>query len=221
MSSSYTIRIKDSVEQQQWLFEKTFDNPDEFHQVVETRCIDRPRIGCFESLVITVRTDTLRNFCEDFFLPTFIHHAMQINDMGTKIIMGFTFLILDICTLPIRIITLLPRYYANAQSPREAHPLHQYLTEQGAPAGLLNRDFIQLQIEESPKSKGECHVEAEEGTSLEIDHSNDERPFSIEQTFNFIDLPENISPRSYTVRGSSPSAVLSTISFAQSNLNPI
>ena len=178
--------------------------PQEFYDVVATCCIDRPRIGFFESLIITVRTDTLGNFCQDFFLPTFIHHAMKTNDIGVKIITGFAFLIIDICTLPIRIITLLPRYYVNGQSPKEAHPLYRYLTAQkGVDLSFFFTDYIQLELETPRKTEQEISLKTEDGVPLEIDDSNRERSFKLEQTFNFIDLPEKISPVSYGGHASS------------------
>src|SRR4051812_28398031 len=106
---TFAIRIKDSPTNNAWLFERTFATQDEFLAVANL-CNNRQRAGFFTSLVVPVRTDNLKNFCQDFFLPTFFDHAMKnTHDIGLLIISSIGCLASDVATLVIRFITAIPR----------------------------------------------------------------------------------------------------------------
>jgi hypothetical protein len=145
MSSQITLSVSERQDQPV-LFAGSFHN---LQQMLFTlRDLQKGReIGIFESTLITVRSDTLANFSKDFFLPTFINHALKIDSLALKVIMCIAALALDIVTLPIRIITLIPRLYLNATHPKTQNVMYRFLEAFGAPPELLNRDHIFLSFD--------------------------------------------------------------------------
>ena len=80
--------------------------------------------------MIPVRTDNLKNFCQDFFLPTFFNHALKkTNDIALLVFWIIGCLTWDVLTLGFRVITAIPRYFINAKQPRHLHPLYRYLAD--------------------------------------------------------------------------------------------
>ena len=100
--------------------------------------ISQKNRSVFESLMVPVRTNNFRNFCEDFFLPTFINQALKCNNVALKIIYSIAYIICDVCTLPIRLITAIPHYLYNApRSKKESHRFYQYLINNKVPRKKL------------------------------------------------------------------------------------
>lgn len=97
--------------------------------------------------MITVRTNTLQNLAIDFFFPTLINHALKTNDFALKILKAIACALLDICTLPFRLITL-PSRMADEKCSKQSHPLHQYLLSQQVPAETLN-DHVFVELKEA------------------------------------------------------------------------
>lgn len=54
--------------------------------------------------------------------------------------------IYDIISLPIRLITAIPRHLYNAARPKETHPLYRYLIDNGVPAATLSADYVYLKL---------------------------------------------------------------------------
>ncbi len=177
---AYTIRVKTHPSDQQYLFDKTFNSQEEF-QTVKKLCISRREIGFFESMLITARTNTLENCATDFFFPTLINHALKTHDLALKILMTIDLFIVDICTLPIRLITLLPRMLYNEYNRKETHPFYIYLINQGVPAEALG-DHIFLEQQ---------YIEGRIGLpqGLECDQNR----VTSKLALNFIQLPKGVS----------------------------
>lgn len=91
-----------------------------------------------------VRTNSLSNFATDFFLPTTINHANKVQNIVVKIFALLASLVLDILTLPIRLLTFLPRIYFNSK--QEETSLHKYLKEQGVDSTLVNSDYVNVKL---------------------------------------------------------------------------
>lgn len=211
MPFSIKIRENSADINSPWLFEKNFNTLDEL-QAVRKHCSNKREMGFFESLVIPVRTD--EHFCEDFFLPTFNNHALKIHNFALKILMTPTCLILDISTLLVRLITVIPWHYLH--SSRQENLLHRYLTNERADARLLNTDCVRLRLEwEQERHRYLANVEEEAGLLNTIRprfESEEEQAGAMdnenmtvirEETFRFIYLPENASPTTpiYSTRG--------------------
>jgi len=81
----------------------------------------------WKQTILPIRTDR----ASDLFLPTLMNLALKTKDWANNafIIMGA--LVWDLATLPIRLITYLPRLAYNATRSPENHPLIPYLEEKG------------------------------------------------------------------------------------------
>jgi len=64
--------------------------------------------------LIPTRTNNLRNFAQDLFLPTFVNHALKLQNVVAKIFVILSALILDMLTFPIRLLTCMPKVLSNA-----------------------------------------------------------------------------------------------------------
>lgn len=181
---SYSIKVSARGDEFQQVkphpfFTRDFDSAEEF-QRVKNLCDNKRRIGWLESLVIPVRTDNLNNFCKDFFFPGLFNQALKTHDVATKIFLCIFMSIYDIISLPIRLITVIPRYLYNAAHPKESHPLYQYLIDKGVPAATLSADYVALEL---------GWIE-NRGVFGEIGERN---RTTLTETFNFIQLPITVS----------------------------
>lgn len=91
-----------------------------------------------------VRTNNLKNFSKDFFLPTTINHAIKAHHIAGKFFAILAALALDGITLPIRFLTCIPRIRSNAG--KEEHPLHKYLINQHVDKKLLESDHVRVKL---------------------------------------------------------------------------
>jgi len=76
----------------------------------EARTLDSKVVDLLPALLIPVRTNTLKNFSADFFLPTTIHRATRVKGIVGQIFAILGGLLLDTLTFPIRLFTALPRH---------------------------------------------------------------------------------------------------------------
>jgi len=143
---TYAIKAQTNQDTTQHFFKKEFNSLEKFEAVVNLCGENRRRIGPFESLVITTRTDTISNFCKDFFLPTLTNCALKINNTAQKILMLCLTATADICTFPLRVITLIPRHLYNFYHSKENHPFYKYLLKNGVALASLNAGHVCLEL---------------------------------------------------------------------------
>lgn len=79
-------------------------------------------VNLLPALLIPVRTNAWKNFSQDFFFPTTVHHATRIKGVVRQIFAILGALLLDIFTLPIRLFTALPRHLYIISHP---HPFYK------------------------------------------------------------------------------------------------
>jgi hypothetical protein len=170
MSCSIAIKVNPSV--QNYLYEQKLDA----HQATKL-LQSEARYDLFKATLITVRTNSVQNFCKDFFLPTFINQTLKSHDVVLKVLLTLPTLVLDIVTFPLRAITLIPRFVYNLGKTREHHPLHQYLIQKGIKPKDLAVDSITLRYAKQDKA-GNLHVS--------------------EAPFDFIALPKGPIARQYS-----------------------
>lgn len=100
------------------------------------RNLENKVVDLLPALLIPVRTNTLKNFSADFFLPTTIHHATRVKGIVGQIFAILGGLLLDTLTFPIRLFTALPRYlYINS---RPMHAVRKEILE------IIQRDIESL-----------------------------------------------------------------------------
>jgi hypothetical protein len=183
---TYAIRIATQQPERSsdFFFEKSFSTIEEFQKVTKL-CDNKQRIGFFDSLVFPIRMNNVKNFCTDFFLPTFFNHALTINNIVIKIICSITCCLLDICTLPIRVFTLIPRYFDNPVNCKEKHPFYHYLIQNGATEKQLSADHVYLELQWSNSVRIWDGIKEKYKIQEELTRNG--------ETFNFINLPTNVS----------------------------
>lgn len=115
---------------------------EEFHQVREMIKEGPNGLHMFDAIWYTVRTNTIVNFAKDFFLPTFINHAIKAQNTAFKIFAILASLAMDIITFPIRIVKTMINICTKKML--KEHPFHKYLKEQGANEELLNSEYVRL-----------------------------------------------------------------------------
>lgn len=130
-----TIRVSEGAGQP-WLFTKECKSVGEYSRVANL-CSYNARKCSWEGQFVVVRTDTIGNFCKDLFFPGAIA-ALKIKEFGLKILTVIVSAVIDFATLPIRCITLIPRWLYNRYHAKESHPFYRYLVENRADQRLLN-----------------------------------------------------------------------------------
>lgn len=124
----------------------------EYQKVLEL-CADRTNMsGALKALIMPIRTD-LSSLPKDLFLPTFINGALKIDDLSNRIFASFLCIALDILTLPLRFITVIPRAIYHANTNAKPHPIIAYLEKLGVPENLC-KGYLQL----TPAKKSEKYM---------------------------------------------------------------
>jgi hypothetical protein len=185
---TYAIRVGKSFGSTEdgspYLLDKRFNSLEEL-QAVGKLCHNRRRIYYLESLIIPVRTDNIGNFCKDFFFPGLFEVALRTHNAGVKIFLCIVTTVIDIVFLPIRLITVIPRYIYNATHPKEAHPFYQYLINNGVDKQDLSKGHVYLEFEWIEGRRGLGRFEADLNVTIQGD------------TFNFMHLPLDVSKRNH------------------------
>lgn len=68
--------------------------------------------GVLKSSFVPVRVDNLADFFRDVYFPTFINHALKINNICLRILVSCVAIVWDLITLPIRSLTWPIRMYS-------------------------------------------------------------------------------------------------------------
>lgn len=143
---SFSIKARLGLDENSpWIFEKNFDTFEEFHEV-DLLCKGsnlKERANFIEQMFTPTRTDTLSNACKDLFFPMLFNTALKIDKLAIKLLVIPGSILLDMLTFPIRLINLIPIYLSN--DTRDAHPLHRFLSENGADQSLLQTNTIFLE----------------------------------------------------------------------------
>lgn len=128
------------------IYQKKFATQDEYENFKKPCVISREFREIKYCSIITARTNNLNNFAKDFFLPTFVNTALKFHSIWLKIFESPVFLIWDIVTFPIRVITLIPRIIYNQYYAKEKHPLYLYLIKEGVVPNQLINDQVYINV---------------------------------------------------------------------------
>lgn len=103
----------------------------EFNKV-DKLCRDRTNMaGVVKAVLLPIRTNTIGNIAKDLFLPLVC--AIKVQEIGFRIFLSLLLLPLDVLTLPIRLVTLIPRAIMNCKTAPKKHPLSIYLEKHAVP----------------------------------------------------------------------------------------
>ena len=93
---------------------------------VKSGCM-KGRVHPLYATLFPIRTNNLRNFSQDFFFPL-SYHCVRIDWHARIIIESIVFFLADLITLPIRLITCIPRCIHNAKQENARQKEHPFLT---------------------------------------------------------------------------------------------
>lgn len=98
----------------------------------------------FWGLVYPIRTNNIVNGLQDLFLPTLSTRAMYLNTMAKQIFGSLGMLVLDLATLVVRLVTVIPRAIYN-WTESTSHALYKQ-KELGAELKKLNVLHVRIDI---------------------------------------------------------------------------
>lgn len=125
-------------------WQKALDD-EEFSKVKEYAKTSHKSLNTIDPLMYPVRTTNgLKNFLGDLFLPATTNLSLKIQSIFLKSVVSCATAICDIVTMPIRLITLLPRMYANAR--REEVPFRAFLRDQACDPRLINAESVRVKL---------------------------------------------------------------------------
>jgi hypothetical protein len=132
-----------------------------------------------------IRTNNLKNFSKDFFLPTTINHAIKVQHVALKIFSILASLVLDVLTFPIRFLTCIPRVISNAR--RTENLLLKYLRAEGVDKKILESGHVRVRLGwEKTSQYPTSHWTTKDGVR-HSSHSQDKH--WREKDVNFIEVP--------------------------------
>lgn len=152
-------------------------NETQYQEIMVKSC--KKVVDSVDCILFPARTYSLEIFCKDFFLPTTTQNYFRICKIKNIALKNIAFvgsIILDICTLGIRIFTFIPRIIYNANKSED--PLLKFLTKEGV-QDKINSDHINLTC---LKINGRIYSKNSQ------DFFDYEKKI-ITQPINFIDLP--------------------------------
>jgi len=178
-----TFNIKVSSLDNNIFWEKQLTS-DEYQQVKDY-VKGKDTVSIIPATFKPVRTNNLKDFSKDFFLPTTINHAIKVQHVVGKIFAILASLVLDVATFPIRLLTVIPRVISNAK--KEESQLHKYLITEGVDKKLLESDHVRVQLEWEKISRCfTAHWTTQDGVQ-HSSHSQEEH--WKEEMVNFIEVP--------------------------------
>ncbi len=119
------------------LYQQNFNSDQDLKDFIVKYGKSKPGWSLLEGLVRPLRMDSWQHFAEDFFLPTFVHYALKVNQVALKVIASIFAIALDVITLPIRFITAPFYAYSNYNYLEPAHLIEHDL-------GIAGHDVVNL-----------------------------------------------------------------------------
>ncbi len=177
----FSIKISNSDNNSAW--EKQLTSSE--YQQVEDYVKGKNAVSIIPATFKPVRTNNLKNFSKDFFLPTTVNHAIKVQNMVGKIFAILASLVLDVLTFPIRLLTVIPRVISNAK--QEENQLRKYLIIEGVDKKLLESDHVKVRLEWEETSQSPTSFWT---TNDGVQHSkHSQENHWREKNVNFIEVP--------------------------------
>lgn len=109
-------------------------------------------VGILGATLRPVRTNTLKNFAKDFFLPTTVNQALRVKPLARRVFAILGALVLDTLTFPVRLLTCIPTILTNTKP--EDHPFYQYLKTDPAAQHVLHAEHVRVLWQFDGKDEG-------------------------------------------------------------------
>ncbi len=169
---SYTLSVTNPTNNYTWEMPLEDDEVNSVRDQIKQRVAP---IDPVKALVIPVRTDSFWHYIQDLLLPTYLYVvSSKVNNFFWRVIASA----LDQLTLPIRLITSIPRALYNLQ--QTPIPFYDYLTKHHADKKIFEDDHVKASI----NFQEETVVGGRRITK------NGYEEFSV----NFRQLPESVAP---------------------------
>lgn len=97
-------------------------------------------VGLLGAVLRPVRTNTIKNFAKDFFLPTTINRALLVKNLVGKVFAILGALVFDTLTFPLRLASCVPALLMNSNP--EDHLFYKYLQEQKVEPNFLKAEHV-------------------------------------------------------------------------------
>lgn len=125
------------------IWEQPVQNLKEYRDL-KNKCFSGSSVEYPYLLLFPARTNFLSNFAEDFFFPSLYHGWVKVDSLAQTIIENLVFFLIDLVTLPVRIVTCIPRAFYNAL--QKEHLFLTYLKQQNVPKQLLETDHVRVEF---------------------------------------------------------------------------
>lgn len=122
-----------------------FDVPKEEAENLKSKFVSESKVSLLPAALMPVRTNGLSNFNKDFFLPTTLNHGVKANGSFKKVMAVAGAILLDLLTLPIRLITSVPRALFNAHN---QNPLRTHLIKTKCAEAITQAETITVVFKE-------------------------------------------------------------------------
>jgi len=197
---AYSIKIQTPDGKTSW--KKDFTEAEEKdYRAIKGLCQSRSTVFIFPAALIPVRSDSCKNFCKDFFLPTLINQAIKVKSMAGRVFAAFFALLFDLITFPIRLLTCIPTALCNKK--KATHPLHKFLrTQKDVDPKLLQCEYVKVKSTYETASKTKfTELTTPAGETIKVyERTRHTNPMFV----NFINIPihdefDKLKPKSQII----------------------
>jgi len=124
---NYTVEISVKKNLTPSDFKESFElSEDEFFKF---KAANRGSYGILPMAICVISLGTLKHLAVDLCCPTFFNCALKTSKVAGRVVFGIGFLFLDLITLPLRLVTLLPRLGVNIIQPKEKNSAYRFLEQ--------------------------------------------------------------------------------------------
>lgn len=142
---TFSLKVKNNHQDANYILEKDFNG---LNDIKTIKSLVKNNFWHISAQFIPVRTNNLKNFAQDFFIPGLLQLASQIHSASfvDKLFLGFFGGVLDVGTFPFRVLTIIPRAIYNMLYPKEKDLFYQYLLSQGVSKQTLKQDSVYIEL---------------------------------------------------------------------------
>ncbi len=136
VKETYDLEVKTASGKQ--VFQKRFQTKNEAKTFWKNNTKSVSGWGYLFMALTPLRTDNVKDFCKDFFLPGFVNLAHLVDGIALRIFVTCLLLPLDAITFPVRLVTTPLRAAYSHMAPVYIHPLKKKLGDSVKNEKFLN-----------------------------------------------------------------------------------
>lgn len=127
--SPYEGSVKILDKHSRELYFREFKSSKEAEDFINNHGVSLPVHRWLRATLIPTRTDTLKNFAKDLFLPTVVNQALRVEGVCTKIFLLLLALPIDVVTLVPRLLLAPIKFFYDRKHPQPAHQINLLLND--------------------------------------------------------------------------------------------